>query len=258
MGFKIHKGVCSCGCGKEGLIVVKKGYIAQCNHRIKKEKKHKDKSTPPPSRIFVPKTAEEKQAIFDALRGKYQSNILKQKEKQKLNPKKRTPLKRTAIKKKFPKKTGEGEVFNRIWATREHNCEVCERPIKRVDGGVGMFSHVLSKGADVSMRLDEENILLMGDNINGNCDCHDKWEHRTKEMREIEMWKPIFLLLDAIKTKSNVTNKPNYNFKENEEETEIEETEVLIEDIGESEIPEEEITFEEDDESWREDEEKSI
>jgi len=246
--FKPHNSVCI-ECKQTKLIVVKKGYCAKCNYDIKQSKKKKDKSIKPPSRIFVPKTAEEKQMIFDKMKEKFQANALKQKNKP------RKPLKRTKLKKKFPKKTGELELFNHIWKTREHKCEVCEKDVIRVDGGVGMFSHILSKGADTSMRLDEENVLIKGDGINGNCDCHSKWENRTEEMRLIEMWKPIFLLLDAIKTKSNVTNKPNYNFKENETEEEtINEEEVIIEEIE----TDSQIEFEEEDESWREDEEKSI
>jgi len=38
-GFKPHRGICSCGCDKEGYICVRKGYIQECNERIKKEKK---------------------------------------------------------------------------------------------------------------------------------------------------------------------------------------------------------------------------
>ena len=38
-GFKPHYGTCSCGCGKDGLICVRKGYIQQCNQRIKNENK---------------------------------------------------------------------------------------------------------------------------------------------------------------------------------------------------------------------------
>ena len=194
MGFKIHRGICSCGCGKEGIVCVAKGYIQRCNYRIKQEKKGKSLTTAP--RIFVPKTEEEKQEIFDKLKEKYESKKLRQK-----------PLKRTPLKKKFPKKTGEGLIFNHIWQTREHKCEVCGDPIKRVDGGVRMFSHVVSKGSHPELRLDEENILLKGDGLFGNCDCHDKWEHRVPEMRDIEMWKPIFLLHDALIRKANVTNK---------------------------------------------------
>lgn len=214
--FKAHRGICSCGCGKEGIVCVKKGYIQECNHRIKNEKKVKSGKSI--SRIFTPKTEEEKQEIFNKLKERFQAKQLKQNSKKRdsklsmfYNPnasrKTFKPLKRTALKKKFPKKTGEGEVFTHIWNTREHKCEVCDAPIKRVNGGVGMFSHILSKGSYVDMRLDEENILLMGDGLYDNCDCHPVWEIRTAEMRNIEMWRPIFLLQDALKRKANVTNK---------------------------------------------------
>lgn len=114
------------------------------------------------------------------------------------------------------KVTGEKTVFDKIWATRLHKCEVCTRPIIRKKDEVGMFSHVLSKGANTVMRLDEDFILLMGDGLYPNCRCHGKWEHRTKEMRNIEMWKPIFLLLDEAKMKGHQLrkNKPLYENKD--------------------------------------------
>lgn len=115
---------------------------------------------------------------------------------------------------KFParKVTGELTIFDKIWLTRLHKCEVCTRPIIRKKNEVGMFSHVLSKGASEVMRLDGDFILLMGDGRSPNCNCHRKWETRTKEMREIEMWKPIFLLLDAAKEIGHKRrkNKPLY------------------------------------------------
>lgn len=113
------------------------------------------------------------------------------------------------------KPTGEKDVFERIWNTRLHKCEVCGHPIIRKKDEVGMFSHVLSKGADTVLRLDEDFILLMGDGLYPNCDCHPKWEKRTNDMRKIEMWKPIFLLLDEAKRKAHQLrkNKPLYNEK---------------------------------------------
>lgn len=161
MAFKIHKGICSCGCGKEGIVCVKKGYIIQCNERIKKEKKHKDKSTPPPSKIFVPKTVEEKQEIFNKLKEKFNAKQLKQKQ----NPHK--PLKRTPLKKKFPKPTGERELFLEIWEERPHYCTnkdcqeyLGEEPLTHY------FAHLKSKGAHNELRLDKDNIALL-------CfDCH--------------------------------------------------------------------------------------
>lgn len=223
MAFKIHRGICSCGCGKEGIVCVRAGYIQQCNERIKKEKKN---ASPRMKHVQIldPK---EKMRAFGELKQKYQ-------------------LKRTPLKKKFPKKTGEGEIFNLIWKTRQHNCEVCGQSLKRVNASVGIFSHILSKGSYPDLRLDEENILLMGDGLYGNCFCHPIWEMRTAGMRNIEMWRPVFLLQDSLKRKSNIDNKPNYNFKENEE------VETEQEDSQES-IPKDETEREhyKEDESWK-------
>ena len=109
--------------------------------------------------------------------------------------------------------TGEKTVFDRIWATRLHKCEVCTRPLIRKKDEVDMFSHILSKGASSVMRLDEDFILLMGNGKVFNCNCHTKWENRTKEMRQMEMWKPIFLLLDEAKNIGHRKrkNKPLYS-----------------------------------------------
>ena len=186
--FKAHENICV-KCGNKKLIVVKAMLCAKCNYYLKQEKKNAQPRMKPIP-IDDPK---EKIKAFGELKQKYEL--------------KRTPLKRTALKKKFPKKTGELPVFNMIWETRQHNCEVCEQPIKRVDGGVGMFSHICSKGSMPELRLDEENILLMGDGLYGNCFCHSAWEFRTADMRNIGMWRPIFLLQDALKRKANVTNK---------------------------------------------------
>lgn len=127
------------------------------------------------------------------------------------------------------KVTGERTRFDHIWDTRLHRCEVCTRPIIRKKNSVGMFSHVLSKGADPVMRLDEDFILLMGDGKYTNCRCHKLWEHRTPEMRLIEMWKPIFLLLDEAKRKAHQLrkNKPLYenNNSQDQLESPIQQTE---------------------------------
>lgn len=115
------------------------------------------------------------------------------------------------------KTTGEKEVFERIWLSRLHRCEVCTRPITRKKNSVDIFSHILSKGADPVLRLDEDFILLMGDGYYGNCSCHRKWETRTKNMQQMEMWKPIFLLLDEAKKKAHQLrkNKPLYSENQN-------------------------------------------
>lgn len=113
---------------------------------------------------------------------------------------------------KFRKPTGEKAVFELIFQNRPHRCQVCDRPITRKKDTVDIFSHVSSKGSNGVLRLDEEFILLMGDGYHKNCRCHPIWEARTNAMRKIEMWKPIFELLDAAKKKGHDMrkNKPLY------------------------------------------------
>lgn len=115
------------------------------------------------------------------------------------------------------KVTGEKNVFEKIWAERLHRCEVCDRPIIRKKNEVDMFSHVLSKGASTVMRLDEDFILIMGNGKYPNCDHHATWENRTENMRDMEIWKPIFLLLDEAKKIGHERrkNKPLYNENQN-------------------------------------------
>lgn len=110
------------------------------------------------------------------------------------------------------KTTGEKAVFEAIYQDRPHRCQVCDRPITRKKDSVDIFSHVSSKGSNPVLRLDPEFILLMGDGYHKNCRCHFFWETRTNEMRNIEMWKPIFELLDLAKAKAHQLrkNKPLY------------------------------------------------
>jgi len=213
MAFEYHNGICSCGCGKSGMIVVKAGYLAQCNERIKRDKKAGSQRVKP---IEPVTDYAEKIRITQALKG-----LPTMTTGDKASP---APLKRSSVKQKPRKVTGEGAVFEQIWDTRLHLCEVCEEPITRKDGGVGMFSHVLSKGAATHMRLKEEFILLMGDDLNGNCDCHPVWEARTEEMRSDPKWKPVFLLLDAAKKMAHETrkNKPLYSEDENDTQNNLE------------------------------------
>lgn len=167
--FRPHRGTCiDCPEDTISLIIVKSGRCFKHNEEYKESKKSPER-----------------------------------KERERLKKEERI-RKAQSYRPKPRKVTGELEVFNRIWSTREHKCEVCEHPIiRRKENFVKMFSHVASKGSEGSLRLDEENILLMGDGWFDNCDCHLKWEYRTAEMREIEMWKPIFLLHEALKRKVN-------------------------------------------------------
>lgn len=159
MAFKIHRGICSCGCGKEGIVCIKKGWIQECNERIKKEKK----AASPRMKPLPIANQREKKKAFEELKNKYQL--------------KRTSLKRTELKKKFPKATGEKELFLEIWEERPHYCTninckeyLGEEPLTHY------FSHMKSKGAHNELRLDKQNITLL-------CfDCHYIYDNgdRTK------------------------------------------------------------------------------
>jgi len=63
------------------------------------------------------------------------------------------------IKKKFPKTTGERELFLKIWAKRPHVSEINGEPLGD-EPNTYNFMHVLGKKAFPDFRLKEENILL--------------------------------------------------------------------------------------------------
>ena len=72
------------------------------------------------------------------------------------------PIKRSSIKKKFRKPTGEWDMFvNEVWnKTKEHNCEKCGCDLGDTPEAY-MFSHIVSKGRNPSLRLDPDNIELL-------------------------------------------------------------------------------------------------
>lgn len=181
--FKPHIGNCiDCEKGSKSFIVVKAMRCHKHNEEFKQSKKS-------PARLE-------------------RERLSLEKKKSKPNPFNARPR----------KVTGEKDIFNHIWDTRLHRCEVCDRPIIRKKDEVGMFSHVASKGSNVVLRLEEDFILLMGDGKYPNCNCHPRWEKRTDEMLQIEMWKPIFLLLDEAKKRAHELrkNKPLFTEEKNQ------------------------------------------
>lgn len=80
--------------------------------------------------------------------------------------------KQSPIKKKIPKATGELALFQAIWNTRPHICQVSGNPIKEFD--VRCFMHVLSKKAYPAYRLFDKNILLVTPDIHHEYDCGDR------------------------------------------------------------------------------------
>lgn len=189
--FKIHYGKCSCGCEKDGLIVVKKGYRRECNERIKKERKKQGYDNTHGSRPIS--DADEKMRVALDLKEKYGLKVLKSDFR---------PIKRTPLKRKF-KKTGEKPIFLEIWGERPHNCQVCKKP---VEFSHFIFSHVLGKQAFPKFRLKKENILIKCYEWGGT-GCHTKWEHRTEEMRTEERWQWVFELYDKLKQEYYQQNK---------------------------------------------------
>lgn len=89
---------------------------------------------------------------------------------------KKSPLKRTALKKKPKKKTGEFDVFVKIWRTRIHRSVVSGKYIPYFN--VSCFAHVLGKGAYPSLRLVEENIVLLTQ------EEHHLFDHCGSDQRE--------------------------------------------------------------------------
>lgn len=73
------------------------------------------------------------------------------------NPKPKSNL-REPVKKVMFKPTGEGILFQSIWATRPHKCVICNEPLKEYS--VWFFSHVLAKSSFPLFRLYDKNILL--------------------------------------------------------------------------------------------------
>lgn len=59
------------------------------------------------------------------------------------------------------KKTGEWDMFMEIWnKTKEHYCEKCGCDLGK-QPQAWMFSHIISKGRNPSLRLDPDNIELL-------------------------------------------------------------------------------------------------
>jgi len=75
---------------------------------------------------------------------------------------------RKALKPRSPKnKGGQRALFERIWESRPHSCEVCGAHIE--EATASNFSHLLPKGTYPDFKLREDNIVI-------KCkDCHDIW-----------------------------------------------------------------------------------
>jgi hypothetical protein len=65
---------------------------------------------------------------------------------------------------KLPKKTGEADLFNKIWNSRPHKSELSGISLERYEGTeyfYWMFAHILDKKNYPLFRLEEENIMIV-------------------------------------------------------------------------------------------------
>ena len=96
------------------------------------------------------------------------------------------------------KKTGEGELFEKIWQERPHACTVCDAKLPIYT--VKFFAHVLGKGAEPAARLDEDNIFIM-------CfPCHYRYDMETHRASDDPRYDFVFDRKQEIKTKYNNRN----------------------------------------------------
>ena len=70
------------------------------------------------------------------------------------------PVTKSSIKPKFRKATGEWDMFLEIWKERKHICENRRTQLGDTPKPY-MFSHIISKGRNPSLRLDPDNIELL-------------------------------------------------------------------------------------------------
>ena len=78
------------------------------------------------------------------------------------------------LKRKFPKPTGERDLFMAIWAIRPHICTNCTQDLGQ-EPKAFFFAHIKGKGANPELRLQPSNIRLL-------CfECHRIYDQGTKE-----------------------------------------------------------------------------
>lgn len=84
------------------------------------------------------------------------------------------------------------DLFIKIWKERKRVCFVCEAPLG-IEPRSHFFSHVLSKGAYPSFKLNEENIVL-------KCiSCHQEWE--TASVKDNPKFRECLELKEKLKRK---------------------------------------------------------
>ena len=178
--FKPGPGKCI-ECGKDRLIVVKKGYCAKCND----EKKRASKSNGTRG-VSIGIENDDGTVLSNGSRADLEAD-------DGLLPSCMDPKKKRGIlgsgKRKGPikvvrKSTGEWNLFLQIWGERKHVCQCCQQQLG--DEPIPtFFSHILSKGAYVFFRLEKLNIML-------KCPtCHHEWEFGDKSQEKFKLARMI-------------------------------------------------------------------
>lgn len=89
----------------------------------------------------------------------------------------------------------EGQLYEEIWNERPHVSEIDGTPL--LPKGHKMwhwqFSHLLSKGAYPSARLDKDNVVLK------TWAQHQLWEFHQHKLRDKEEWKWVFEKRERLK-----------------------------------------------------------
>lgn len=88
---------------------------------------------------------------------------------------------------KFKKKTGEIDLFKEISQKINSICQCCKVPIANLS--LINFSHVLSKGAYPSYRLDKRNIFVVC------ATCHHEWEFGDRNQSKFALKREIAQML---------------------------------------------------------------
>lgn len=91
--------------------------------------------------------------------------------------------------------TGELQMFLEIWNERPKVSEVSGRPLLPLGHKlwINQFSHILPKGNYGRYRLRKDNIKMVLP------DEHDMWEHHKSEIRDVEIWKWVFIKADELR-----------------------------------------------------------
>ncbi len=203
--FHPHYGLCVCH-NKQRLIVVKSGHCKIGND----ERKGKSKGAgevQKGSGIFLRKVRNGKRGE-NSTKGFSKSSIKrvhsKLQQKQLSSSQKREGYKKVkplAHKKRKPilhrkKRTGELEIFQKIWAERDHRSQISGQHLGE-EMSVWFMSHIVPKSIAPGLRLDPRNIILK------TPDEHATWENKKHTIRDDPKWKWIFELEEKLKIEYN-------------------------------------------------------